>query len=177
MLRRCESRGATGYAEYGGKGITVCGRWHEFVNFLEDMGERPANTTLDRFPNFAGNYEPGNCRWATPKEQANNRATNRVFMFGGEQKTLKQISDEYSIGEMTLSGRLAKGMMIEEAIHWPIAQQKIEYEGVHRTIKEIAAMCGVKPATLWYRIKKGWTIADATAVAPTKAKRWRKDAE
>jgi hypothetical protein len=65
MKRRC------GRGRY--RGITFCDRWGDFKNFLEDMGERPEGKTLDRYPNREGNYEPGNCRWATPKEQANNR--------------------------------------------------------------------------------------------------------
>jgi hypothetical protein len=73
MKQRCLNPNNKNYKDYGGDGITVCERWIKFENFLEDMGERPIGTTLDRFPNKRGNYEPGNCRWATLSEQNKNR--------------------------------------------------------------------------------------------------------
>ena len=72
MIRRCENPKATGFELYGGRGISVCERWHKFENFYEDMGERPLGKTIDRSDN-EGNYEPGNCKWSTPHEQNMNK--------------------------------------------------------------------------------------------------------
>lgn len=77
MIQRCFNKKHIVYEYYGGKGITVCGRWMKFNNFLADMGERPEGRTLDRYPDNAGNYEPSNCRWATRSEQNRNRPKYR----------------------------------------------------------------------------------------------------
>ncbi len=71
MHQRCSNPKNVKYRRYGGRGIVVCERWRSFENFIADVGERPLGRTLDRI-NPDGNYEPGNCRWATPKEQAQN---------------------------------------------------------------------------------------------------------
>ena len=76
MRARCENPKNNKYKEYGGAGVVVCSRWIIFENFLADMRQKPsANHTLDRYPNPAGNYEPGNCRWATSFQQRHNRRT------------------------------------------------------------------------------------------------------
>jgi hypothetical protein len=91
MLNRCNNPKVSAYKNYGGRGIKVCGHWqgeHGFDNFLADMGERPEGKTLDRI-NVDGNYEAGDCKWATRKEQDGNRRT--VGKLQAEKDRLKEV--------------------------------------------------------------------------------------
>lgn len=106
---------------YGGRGIRVCERWLEsFAAFLEDMGPRPSpEHSIDRFPNQNGNYEPGNCRWATAKEQGRNRRDNVLIERNGETLCVAEWAERYGISPVMLNGRLAAGWEFEAAVSTP----------------------------------------------------------
>ena len=91
MMNRCKNATHKAYANYGGRGITVCERWKNFSNFIADMGARPHFGMLDRKDNSLG-YSPENCRWATRTEQNNNRRNNIILTHEGKTMTLSQWS-------------------------------------------------------------------------------------
>jgi hypothetical protein len=96
MLQRCENPNHHSYRNYGGRGITVCERWHKFENMLEDIGEPPhAKATLDRIDNNRG-YEPGNTRWVTIKVQNRNRRSNFMVAYNGETKPLSEWCEQFT---------------------------------------------------------------------------------
>lgn len=119
MSQRCNDPGRDGFAGYGGAGITVCDRWKSFSAFIEDMGERPSGTTIDRIDGTLG-YQPGNCRWATSIEQANNKCTSRTYRAGDTERTLKGWSEISGIPASCIHKRINKlGWPIEAAISTP----------------------------------------------------------
>lgn len=90
MVDRCANPNKPRNKRYAGRGITVCERWQKFENFLEDMGKRPGpGYSIERINND-GHYEPGNCKWATLTEQANNKRNSHFIEFGGERKTVAE---------------------------------------------------------------------------------------
>lgn len=112
MKKRCHSPGDPFFHRYGALGITVCETWRkDFWQFVADIGERPSlNHTLDRIDNSAG-YQPGNIRWATRKEQANNRCTNRLVEINGENMTLMQAAEQLGIPFYTAWRRANRGLL------------------------------------------------------------------
>lgn len=119
MISRCTDPAATHFERYGGRGIKICERWRTFENFLADLGERPEGKSLDRIDND-GNYEPGNCRWATNREQSLNRSDSRYIEFNGLRKRRSEWAEEYGIHPETLRCRLRKGWSVEKALTEPI---------------------------------------------------------
>lgn len=116
MRQRCNDPGCIPYPSYGGRGISVCERWGSFQSFLEDMGRRPHGMSIERIDNN-GNYEPGNCRWATMKEQANNRRSSISLTVNGETHLLQEWEKITGIKYSTLWHRLKRqGLSPEKVI-------------------------------------------------------------
>ena len=86
------------------------------INFFADMGLRPEGTILDRYPNNDGNYEPGNCRWATAREQSRNRRTNRIVEVDGERMTLIEAVEKKGANYDRVNKRLQIGWSVERAL-------------------------------------------------------------
>ena len=125
MKKRCSNPGNQYFSRYGGRGITVCQRWQDsFEAFLEDMGEKPGpEYSLDRIDND-GNYEPGNCRWATWSAQANNKSTNRVIEAEGMSLTVAQWARRQGVSPHLIHTRLYEGWPEVEAVLLPKNSEK-----------------------------------------------------
>lgn len=107
MMQRCNNEKRKDSKDYLGRGISVCDEWRSFEKFYADMGHRPEGTSLDRIDND-GNYEPGNCRWATSIEQGRNQRTNRMLSFNGKVMCLSEWASELGMSVGTLHSRLNK---------------------------------------------------------------------
>ncbi len=113
---RCLNPNNKDYKNYGGRGIRVCDRWMDFENFWEDMGSSHRSGLQIERENNHGDYEPGNCRWETPKNQSNNKRNNKMLSAFGKTQTLSRWADEFSMSRSTLGGRILRGIPIEEAL-------------------------------------------------------------
>ncbi len=124
MLNRCNNPNNKDFRYYGGKGVKVGPSWdslEKYPQFLADMGRRPTpQHTIDRWPNCSGNYEPGNCRWATRKEQSDNRSVTVWLDFNGVKLPLNQMAKRHGIKASNLSSRLIKGWSLERALTTPV---------------------------------------------------------
>lgn len=122
MLTRCRNPHSKSFKRYGAVGISVCERWSDFTMFLQDMGPRPTQKhSIDRIDGTKG-YAPGNCRWATTKEQCSNQQRNIRVAFNGKTQTLKQWSEELGIAYGTLQSRRRAGWTVERLLAAPVGR-------------------------------------------------------
>lgn len=129
MHARCDYPGQYGYEMYGGNGVTICKRWREsFLNFLNDMGEKPNNIhSVDRIDG-EGNYScghceecvangwPANCRWATPQEQSDNSKRSIMLAHGDITLSIRGWSKRLGVSHSTISYRLKQGWTVEQIV-------------------------------------------------------------
>ena len=131
MIQRCTNPNHKHWHHYGGRGISVCVRWREFKVFLADMGECPIGQTIDRI-NTNGNYEPGNCKWATRGEQQNNRRDNVVLEHNGVKRTVTGWAKFLGIKKITLDFRIRRGWTVQRALGTKIDSRHTLPRGVSR---------------------------------------------
>lgn len=174
MHDRCRRPAHHAYANYGGRGISVCERWNVFENFVADMGARPsAKHSLDRIDGNLG-YSPENCRWATSRKQNRNRRSNRLLTFNGKTQCLAEWSEETGLGLNVIKQRLdTLGWSIEEALSIPATKAcnwrgtthkdagTFAFNGEQRTLREWSALTGIKLATIRSRLGRGWPVERA----------------
>lgn len=162
MMDRCYNPKNHAFIYYGGKKptpIKVCERWHDYFNFEDDMYESFIehvekyglhDTTLDRFPNKEGDYEPANIRWATRKEQNNNMTTNHMIT---DDLNLSQFCKVNELSYNLIKQRLQHGWTIDEAI-------TNKRPTLNSVIKEVAELLNISPSTIKYRLKIGWSWSE-----------------
>lgn len=169
IVRRCLSKTHWAYPHYGGRGITICDRWkNSFMAFVGDIGPRPSlKHTVERINN-GGHYEPGNCKWATWDEQANNRRTSFLVKIGGEVKTARQWDRLKGLSYGTVWHRVKNGWP-ESALLNPVYAAKTVYlDGERVSISEAARRKGLSRNTIQSRITRGCPVSDL--FAPTKGR-------
>jgi hypothetical protein len=170
MHRRCYDPKHNRHINY--MGISVCSRWRGAVNypvFLSDMGRRPSSQhSLDRIDN-KGDYEPGNCRWATSKEQARNRNSTDIVEYKGIKKPLIEWAEDFGVAYYTVRKRFYKlGWSLEESFNGSKRSRRprktLTIDGVTRSVIGWSKQAEVSVETFRARIKKlGWTPKEALA--------------
>lgn len=158
-------RGHTEYYEH----VSIAPRWDSFINFLADMGECPEGKSLDRHPNPEGNYEPSNCRWATATEQQRNRRDNIKLTFKDQTKTIWEWAEITGIHVGTIASRIKQGLNAHEALTRPVQANNregrlIAFNGKTMNTSDWARETGIPQPTIWYRLNKGWPVADILRV-------------
>ena len=170
MKQRCLNPRADEYKWYGARGVTVCEAWQQsFELFYADMGDPPSDDHSIERNDVNGNYEPGNCRWATDLEQMNNMRTNVNIEYDGRTQSIAAWARELGIPRATLQFRYSRGWTTAEVINGRPKKLRtsgrkngvdIEYDGRTQSIAAWARELGIPEATLRRRHRQGWTAAE-----------------
>ena len=154
IKQRCLNPNNPGYKDYGGRGITICDKWIDsFEAFYQDVGPKPSpNHSIER-NDVNGHYEPGNCRWATMDEQANNKRTNVYHSYQGELLTEAQLARKVGLSQNTLRGRISRDVNLEKpVVNGRPSIVSFTYRGETKTLKEWSIQFGLSYSTLYSRI-------------------------
>lgn len=159
IKRRCYCTTEIAYASYGAKGIKMNERWlglNGFLNFAHDMGERPSlKHSVDRIDNNKG-YSPENCRWATQKEQCNNKNNNVLLTFNGITKNIQQWSEYTNIPRTAINHRIRNGWNIDKTLTTPVIKRTIiEYNGESKRLSYWCKKYNINIEVARYHLKKG----------------------
>lgn len=158
MWSRCTNPIVERYPIYGGRGIRVCNRWKNFENFFEDMGFIPSKLHSIGRINNDGNYEPSNCRWETPKQQRENKSSNRFITRNGESKTVSQWSDETGIPYSRLYQRFRLGLSIDDIFEGSkdgLRIKNITLNGVTKLTTEWMKFANIPISSFYHFQRKG----------------------
>lgn len=182
MIDRCECPTHHAYHRYGGRGITVCLAWHDFATCIADMGARPSGESIERIDNNAG-YSPGNCRWASRKEQSFNRENTIYVEYEGVQVSLAELSDRFGVPHGNVLSRVERGWDVHRALTEPIrscargGERQPTVRGVYKyagnllTLKELAEHTSFSYNTLYNRIVRSKQTVDQALSKPSRSKR------
>jgi len=162
MISRCTNSKVGCYSDYGGRGIKVCDRWlNSFAAFISDMGDPPSpKHQIDRWPNNDGNYEPGNCRWATASENIRNSRSVRLITFNSQTKPLGDWAKEIGLTHCGLIRRLRFWTVEKALTHSKIHAPVITHGAESKTVSEWAKSLGLTMNAIHFRIKN-WGIEKA----------------
>lgn len=126
MMSRCYNSNTANFKYYGAKGVKVCKRWHEYKNFLLDMGVRPSKLhSLDRVNNNA-DYKPSNCKWSTRSEQQKNKSSTRIFTDGEFVGTLAECAEHLKISKALALYRWKAWGSFQKEKQWQLKSRKLK---------------------------------------------------
>ena len=182
MMSRCFNPNVPIFKDYGGRGITVCEEWRGrkfncegrkdgFKNFIQYLGHAPSNIYSIERINNDGNYEPGNVRWATNREQARNRRSNRLLTYNGQTLCLIEWAEKTGVPFEVIRDRLSRNWTPEKIFNTPvhIIPRMFTYQGETLCLKDWAHRIGINyNNTFIPRLYRGWTILRALTVPTAK---------